>query len=255
MSARAIIDGQKLELTNGSTPPSGNATTRKSAGTTAAAPTPSASRRRTVDGRDGSCRRPPPTNHAPAPRPRKSPAIGLASVVAVAARQANAGRRWVAASTHARANVTPRAKVRRPVRRLTAVAAANQSDPTRAPRVPKCSAAIRSKSHAASHRGDRADHPRSHQGGQRREEHAVPGHVVPAVPGVVPDEEAVLLEQPRPVGLGGEVGARRIDGEIGQREGCRDAPRRGCGHGRSAHPHLNLSGAFSPARVRPSETR
>ena len=114
-----ITVGQKLEPTNGSGPPSGNASDRNSAGTSAAATRTSARVVRLA------------SHHAAAPIARNSPATGLASVVPIASRTASTSRRCVAARTVASPNVTPSPNASRPVIRFSEVAAANQMTPGR----------------------------------------------------------------------------------------------------------------------------
>ena len=68
------------------------------------------------------------------------------------------------------------------------------------------------------HDGQGADQPRPERRPERREQHAVAGQVVTAVPVVVPEQEAMRGEQVRAEGLGREVGARRPQDQVGDRE-------------------------------------
>ena len=67
---------------------------------------------------------------------------------------------------------------------------------------------------------------RAEQAGQRREQQRVAGDVVAAVPLRVPQREALVVEQPRAVGVRGEVGGVRGDGEPRDRRQRGDRERR-----------------------------
>ena len=121
MSAVVASAGQKLDATKGNVPPSGKAIVRNATGTSAPTVSRSAGSRR------------PMMNQASPAIARNAPATGLARAVRTASSAASQWwRRW-SASSAASATAMPSAKVRRPVMRLTEVAAANQRAPARAP--------------------------------------------------------------------------------------------------------------------------
>ena len=119
-------------------------------------------------------------------------------------------RRRAAASTAPRPTATPSAKVSRPE---MSVETRRHGEPQRrhAPAVEVADEALEEP--RGRHRAQGADEARPEQGRQRREEHAVAGHVMAPVPAVVPQDEA----EGGAVVLGREVRARRGQHEVGRR--------------------------------------
>ena len=210
----AASAGQKLDATNGKLPPSGKAIASAMAGATAQAPRPTGHQR----GRS--------SHHAAAASATKAPATGLAS-----ARRARPGRRpspWrprAAASTAPSPTARPSAKVRRPLMSVVAVATANHSAATRPPRRCRAPGARRSRRRRPrSARRPAAARAARASGGKSS---AVAGHVMAAVPAVVPQHEAEVGA----VVLRRQVRARRSQHEVdrrgdGGRRPRRDRPRR-----------------------------
>ena len=151
---------------------------------------------------------------------------------------AERGRRHAAARTPPRAR--PRWRTRSPstngIRPLIVAApsaAANQTAAAAAAGRPRTRRAKRGRRREQRQGADEAD---AEPAAERREQHAVAGHVVPAVPAVVPEREARAVEQAGAVGLRGEVRRRRsgrqVDGadRSGEQE-CRHRRRRLRGRG------------------------
>ena len=151
--------------------------------------------------------REPPTDARPARG--TAAATGLASAAPTAQRDGETGRGRAAARAAApSAKAAPSANTSQPFASSASDAERRepQAGPARPLAPPRAHEAVEQM--RARDRRQRADPDGRQQRGERREQHAVGGQVVAAVPGAVPDREAVLLEV---------LGAERVRGKVAQR--------------------------------------
>ena len=220
--------GHSVAKVNGSEPPSGNSTVRMRTGASAAAATPTGATAALT--RRSASRR--ATAQAAATSAANSAATGLARAVSTASpaavsvtpalqRERDADARQQAEGEGEPAGVeVDRGRGAEPQRAQPGLAA-------------EAPAGQRLEHRRRGHGRQRSDELRGEQRRQGRKQDAVAGGVVPGVPVVVPQAEALDREQLGPEQVGGEVEARGRDDHVtaGEHEGGHDrghsVPRRG----------------------------
>ena len=148
---------------------------------------------------------------------RKTPATGLPQTVSTESTAASTGRRLCRASSAPEADRDPQGE-----REATGEQERRGTCPE--PEVREaCALAVSMTGEGAEqagsrHGGESADQSRPERRPERREEDAVAGQVVPPVPVVVPEQEAVGGEQVGAKRLRSEIGAGGLQEQIGDRE-------------------------------------